>query len=838
GSHGGGAGGGGGWSREWVRRVVVRAAVAVAIVGLLGLAAAVGVLWYYGRDLPSIEALQAYNPPQTTRIVDREGRVLGEVFQQRRTVVPMDRIPRVLVLSVLAAEDADFYRHEGLDYKGIARALIRDVLHGGAVQGASTITQQVVKIMLLTPQRTISRKLRELIIAQRLERALTKDQILHLYLNQINFGHGRYGVQEAARYYFGKDVSELSLAEASLIAGIPQAPGRLSPREHPEAARRRQLYVLGQLAAKRAAYWPDLTIAQIDAARDAEVHLADVPTQGDVAPEVVEIAKDTLRSLVDADAMRRGGYTVHTTIDADLEASTRAALQSGLVAVDERHGYQGPLKAPRARARRSAAPKPVSSLRVGGTYDAVVTSTDDAHDTVTLDAGGHPVVVSLAGETRYNPEGLAPSAFAEVGARARISVLSVGQPGAPGRGRFELGPEGAVVVLDPRTREVLALVGGYDAKPGFDRATRALRQPGSTFKALVYALAIHSREYTAASQVLDAPVVYDKWRPHNDEPWRNDGPVSIRTALAKSINLAAIRVLDQLGPTRLVDFAEQLGITSSLDPTLSLALGASGVRPIELVDAYATFAAGGRWEATRIVKEITGPDGRRVPLPQREAGHDVLTPAEAYVVTNLLESVIDDGTGRRARVLDRPLAGKTGTSNDARDAWFIGYSPRVVAGVWVGFDDHRSLGRREAGARTALPIWIDTMRAADPGDPLDFAIPPGVVTVRIDPATGLLAYPGTEGTDEVFVAGTEPTETAPPPGVADPSTFLMEQLGASASGAAPGGADGGPELIRASPVGPPKAPVAPGAAAGGERRSPTMTVTPPRGTDARPGGAP
>jgi penicillin-binding protein 1A len=750
--------------------------LALALLGGLGLA---GVFWYYGRDLPEVDHLHDYSPPQVTRVLDRDGEPLGESWRERRTVVPLARVPRVLVLSVLAAEDADFYRHQGLDYPGLIRAVARGIVSGGSFRGTSTITQQVIKNLLLSPERTVSRKIRELMLARRLEQELTKDEILELYLNHVNFGHGRYGVQEAARFYFGKDVEELGLAEASLIAGIPQSPTHLSPRTHPEAARRRQRFVLQQLEEKRAEYWPDLSAEEIAAAREAEVTIVDPPERDYPAPEVMALARRTLRERVGREAARLGGYTIHTTIDRDLQVAARRALRAGLEAIDERQRLRVPLEAPRRRRELGT----VEALRVGGTYDAVVTGADDESGLVLLDVAGHPAAANVEDLARYNPDELPPSELAEEGARVRASIQQLPReedPDTPARARLELGPEGAVVLIDPRTRDVLALVGGYQEGPGFDRATQAVRQPGSTFKPFVYATALRSREYTPASIVIDAPGVYDDWRPSNYETWSFEGEIRLREALARSINQVAVRVMEDVTPPQVVSFAQDLGIRTELDPTLALALGASGVRPLELVNAYTTFAAGGRWEPPRIITRIVGPDGREVPLPETEPPRDVMTPAEAYVLTSMLTSVVERGTARRARRLRRPAAGKTGTSNEVRDAWFVGYTPDLVAGVWVGFDDRRPLGRRESGGRSALPIWVDLMEAAHEGRPrTEFPVPSGVVTARIDPATGLLAHEGQEDAmDEVFLEGTAPTERATPPDVLDPSSFLMQQFGA------------------------------------------------------------
>jgi len=670
----------------WQRRLALAGALTLFLV-TFGVTVAAGMLWYYSRGLPDAESLKNYAPPQTTRILDRNGELIGELFTERRSVVPMARIPRVLVLSVLAAEDADFYHHSGMDLPGMVRILWKAVIHGRATQGGSTITQQVVKNLLLTPERTLSRKVKELILARRIERELTKDEILFLYLNQINFGHGRYGAQEASRFYFGKDVDRLTLAEASLIAGIPQSPANLSPRSHPEAAKRRQSFVLDQLEKKHDMYWNDLPLDEITRARAALPAMSAVPDTSERAPELVQIVRQQLVAAVGEKSALAGGYTVTTTLDLALEREARSALRKGIDELTARQGKR---------------------------------------------AKGHP--------------------------------------------------EGAVLVLDTRTREVLAMVGGYDALAGFNRATQAERQPGSTFKPIVYALGIKSRKFTPATQLIDAPGVFDQYQPGNYETWSYAGPVRMRHGLAQSINLVAIRVIEELTPPAVISFARQLGITSKLEPTLPLALGASVVHLSELTNAYATFAAGGRFAPLKMIKQVLDSTGHTITLPSAGEPREVLSAAESYVITSLLTSVVQEGTGTRAKVLARPVAGKTGTSNQARDAWFVGYTAQLAAGVWVGYDDDRALGARESGGKTALPIWIDVMKAAHHDKKaLPFAVPSGVTTVRVDPASGLLAYENqADAIDEVFLEGTVPTQVARPPDIADPTTYMMEQLGVAA----------------------------------------------------------
>ncbi|MDH3199644.1 MAG: PBP1A family penicillin-binding protein [Myxococcales bacterium] len=744
---------------------------------IVGAVVVMGTYAYFSRDLPSVSALRDYKPPQTTRVYDRHRQVIGEIFTERRTVIPLSEVPRYVVLSVLAAEDADFYEHEGLDYAGILRAVGRDIISGRAAQGGSTITQQVVKLMLLTPERTLSRKIRELILARRLENELSKDEILHMYLNHVNFGRGRYGIQEAAQYYFGKNASELTLAEATLLAGVPQAPARLSPRNNPEAAARRQEYVLSQLASKREVYWPDLSEEAIEAAREEKVETIPLPEASGSAPEVLAIAKRALRTAAGDEALDEGGYAVHTTIDLALQKHSRKALQRGLSAIDERQGYQGPYR-PKNQRRRPKATPSAERLRMGRTYVAKVTEADDDKDQLRLEVAGHFAILPMHELKRFNRKGLPASKFAKPGDMLPVSITQLGSEEDPAVARAERGPEGSVVVIEPRSRDVLALVGGFAARNGFNRATQAIRQPGSAFKPIVYARAIQSRRFSPASLVMDAPAVYDEWKPRNYEQWNYQGAVRLREALARSINMVAIRVIEDLGVRDVAEFARQDGITTKLEEDMALALGASGVKPIELTNAYATFAAGGRWAPTRIVSKIVSPDGANIPLQPLEPARDVMTPDEAYVMTSMLRSVVTSGTGAPALRLARAVGGKTGTSNEARDAWFIGYSPSVVAGVWVGFDDSRSLGKRETGTRSALPIWIEVMEVADqtPKE-TNFAMPSGVIVVPIDPASGLLAYDGQEDAlDEVFLRGTAPVDVARPPDVADPNMFLMEQF--------------------------------------------------------------
>jgi penicillin-binding protein 1A len=760
----------------WGRRV----ALVLGVLAVLGLVALIVVIHHLESDLPSVSELKGnYHPPQVTRVLARDGTLLAELYTQRRTVVPIAQLPAHVKLAVLAAEDAGFYEHEGLNYLGILRALVVNLRAGHTRQGGSTITQQVVRNVLLNDtKRTWGRKLREALLSRRLESELTKDEILEMYLNEIYLGRGRYGVDEAARDDFAKGARDLTIAEAALIMGRISSPENYSPRVNMKYALERRAYVLDQMHGK--GFLPD---AAWQAAKDEPVRLApEVEAKSELAPEAIAMAKRVLKEVAHEDASR-GGYTITTTIDPKIQEAARKALRDGLSAYDKRHGLQGAMKAPPepSATKKGKAPPPsprdapfdgTPSFESHKVYVGVVEQTDDAAGTIDARVGNVVGSLRIADCDRYNVQHLVPSQFAPAGARVRVSLLASVPPVVEGAAaakvplRLESGPEGAMVALDVRTRQVLALVGNYEAVTGgLDRATQSRRQPGSTFKPIVYSYAIHSRRYTPASLVDVTPATFaGGYHPANFEGWDKSDPLRLREALANSVNVVAVRVLDDVGPTNVVQWAESLGIKSTIKPDLSMALGSYEVEPIELVGAYATFAAGGEYQEPTLVTKIVGPDGKELALPPTPPPRRVLDEAESYVVTNLMESVIDHGTGQRAKELRRPVAGKTGTSNQSKDTWFAGYTTTIAAVTWVGYDDGKPLGRNEQGAVTALPAWVELMKAASASKPpSEFPRPPGVTMVQIDTKTGKLPYQGdVDVMDEVFLAGTEPTEVGDP----------------------------------------------------------------------------
>ncbi|MBM4357974.1 MAG: PBP1A family penicillin-binding protein [Deltaproteobacteria bacterium] len=788
---------------RWLRRL---ATVAFCLAGV-GCIALAGMLRHYENRLPSTADLSHYDPPQVTRILARDGSLLAEVFVERRTVVAIDAIPKALKLAVLAAEDADFYRHEGLDYIGMLRALVVNLRHGETRQGGSTITQQVVKNALLTSERTFERKARELLLARRIEQELSKDQILELYLNHIYFGHGRHGVEEAARYYFGKSVGQLRLSEAAMIAGLPKGPNLFSPRVDLERATRRRNTVLEQMAQKGFAEREVVERAKIE-----PVLLAPAVEQlAELAPEVVDEVQRVLKGSVGPDA-QRGGFTVTTTIDPELQAAARAAVRKNLDAYAARHGLVAPL---RPRKKQPVPFKGTPKAAGHPVYEALITGADDATGTLTLDVGTARGTARIP--ARYDPKGGKASAFAPVGTMVRVSPIvdrGVGEDGVPREYRLELGPESGLVLADVATQEVLAMVGSYEGvRGGFDRATYAKRQPGSTFKPFVYAEAIRARKLTPAS-IVPLPEARNPNKPlplpgrdPSDPANLAKPPLFLREALARSVNEAATWALHEAGAPAVVALANGMGLRAELKPTDSLALGAYETTPRELATAYLTFASGGVTSELRLVRSITASDGRAIALPAPVTPRRVLTEAESYLATHLLTSVIERGTGRAARGLGVPLAGKTGTSNEAKDAWFAGYSPTTVCVVWTGYDDSVPLGSTEQGATAALPAFVDAMRAAHRGKkPAPWKEPEGLVRRKIDRRTGLLAREGAEdATEELFLAGTEPKETAPAP-----------EDGGGGAGGAPGTGGAEPAPIEE----PPPRIDAPGSGGGGPASPP------------------
>ncbi len=726
-------------------------------------------LAYLVRHLPSIESLRAIHLQVPLKIYTRDRSLIAEFGENRRAPVELEDVPRLFLQAVLAAEDERFYQHPGVDWRAILRAALRLAMTGAKTQGGSTITMQVARNFFLTREKTYVRKLNEILLALKIERELGKDEILELYLNKIYFGHRAYGVAAAAQVYYGTDLDHLGLAEVAMIAGLPKAPSKLNPITNPERAKERRGYVLGRM---RDLGFIDASQYQaaVNAKDRAELHGHRVEVH---APYVAEMVRAHMVERFGLEAYT-AGYRVVTTIGDTYQPAAQEALQAGLIGYDRRHGYRKPeahhdlppgvgesdWKRILADYTSNGALRPAL---VVGIRDRSVMAFNTDSGLFALDWDGLSWARPYVDDAHRGP---APKRAGDILRAGDVIRFHVDD-----HGRFTLAQipkaEGAVVVLDPANGEVLALSGGFDfSQSKFNRATQARRQPGSGFKPFIYSAALEAG-YTAASIVNDAPIAFYEpglasvWRPQNYT--RNyKGPMRLREALALSRNLVSVRLLRGIGIKHALRHLRRFGFgRDELPRNLSLALGTGGLSPLQMASGYAVFANGGfrvtpsfiarvENDAGEVVMEKAPdppaePDCRDCPKsPPPDAGPGgavrAISAQNAWIMNSMLQEVIRSGTARAAKVLERhDLAGKTGTTNDHKDAWFSGYTPRLVASVWVGFDESISLGPKETGARVALPVWIRFMKRVLHGVPEAVVPePPGLVTVRIDRDTGLV----------------------------------------------------------------------------------------------------
>lgn len=798
-------------NRRTRRRLYWVANILIGTVGSLCLAA-LGVYYFLKPTLPEVEALKNLQLQVPLRVYSRDGHLLGQIGEQRRVPVRFQDIPPVVVHAVLAAEDDRFFEHPGIDWQGMARALLVYATTLDATQGGSTLTQQLVRTTLITRERKLRRKLREIILALQLETQLTKEEILTLFVNTQFLGQRAYGFAAAAETYFGKRIGELTVPEAALLAGVLQAPSRFNPVANPAAAAQRRGYVLRRM----------LELEYIDEA--AYQKAVRQPVTGEVfgprvevdAPYVAELVRLALAKDY-GDKLYSQGIRVVTTVDAGMQRAADVALRSTVLEYDRRHGFRGP--AARLPAVAGAAPAAIGEALerfpvVGGLLPGVVTRVGPRSMSVVTRTRG---VFDVAWESMKWARRVDAAGDSGAIPRKPGDVISRGDvvyvlPSGPGAALLTQVPaaQGAIVALDSSDGAILALSGGFDYySAGFNRVTQARRQPGSAFKPFIYSAALE-RGFTPASIILDAPVVFDSgeagdWRPENNEG-RFYGPTRLREALVRSRNLVSIRVMRSLGVGYTLDYVGRFGFPAQHVPRdLTSALGTAQLSPLELATGYAAFANGGylvepylidRVENSRgevlmhaeprlVCRECSGSQpvsertgelsGAALPpstiaagsttaavlgmeavegkLPMIDAAHRapaIISPANAFIMTDMMRDVIRRGTARRALALKRDdIAGKTGTTNDRRDAWFSGFNADIVATVWVGFDQERSLGTNEEGSRTALPMWIYFMREALAGRAeRRLPMPEGVVTARIDPETGRMAAPGDP--DSVF----------------------------------------------------------------------------------------
>lgn len=766
----------------------------------------VATLYYYLTiDLPKISSLKDYRPPIVTSVFSDDDRKIGEFYEQRRIVVPLSDMPQNLINAFIAAEDSRFREHKGIDILSIFRAFVKNFKAGTIVQGGSTITQQITKSFLLSPERTYKRKLKEAILAYRIEKKLNKNEILFLYLNQIYLGHGAYGVKAAAENYFGTEkIQELNLAQCSMLAGLPQAPSRYSPFRFPKLAKQRQIYVLNRMK-------EDGLITNLEATEAIDFELDIKPRKNwfiERVPWYTEHVRRYVEKKYGKDTLYKEGLKIYTAVNIELQKIGKTAVINGINALDKRMGYRGPLNNIADDEEildfcfRTAQKLNGKDLEEDKLYKAVVINTDYKKKITNVKIGDFEGFIKMQTMTWARKPNLT-KAYYEDKVNKPSQVLKRGdiilvrkikdiaiKEDQSLDGNFENNDkkkifefvleqepntQSALLCLESETGHVKAMIGGGDYhNTQFNRAYQSRRQPGSAFKPIIYAAAI-DKEYTTASIIIDSPMVHKDilkptdgeekeftWKPKN---YKEEffGPTLFREALVKSRNVVTIKILKDIGIDYVIDYAKKLGIKSDISRNLSIALGSSGVSLLEIVQAYSVFPNLGYLIEPVFITKIYDRDNNLLESSKlvRTKAIDMTT---AYIITNMLESVVKDGTGWRIKALKRPVAGKTGTTNELNDAWFIGYTPKYTTGVWAGFDQFtKKLGKGETGSRTASPIWLEFMQKALEGkEKKTFIVPDGISFAKIDAKTGLL--PTEESTKtifECFKEGTIPTKYSP-----------------------------------------------------------------------------
>ncbi len=867
--------------------------------GIIGAALLFGTYFWFSKELPDVAQLDEYNPKKVTKVLDRNGKQIGEFFNiEKRRLVSEENIPNHLEQAFISAEDSDFYSHNGINYQAILRAAIKNFFAGKTVQGGSTITQQVIKQIFLTDERSYERKIKEAILAKRLERRYSKDKILNLYLNHIYLGEGAYGVEMAAQRYFNKNVTDITVKEAAVLAGLTSRPSKNSPLKNPKAAKRRQRYVLFRMAEEG-------YISKEDAEAAVNENLIIYIKQKTkaVAPYFVEVIRQVLSDEIGNDALLQDGLTIKTSLDLEKQQSAQEAMKKGLHQLDKRQGFRGakinystinevkaflsksrntfirnfykkieinpegeivgPIKEPLNLTafninlednKASLKPNLPPYIKKNSTVDAIVTKVSDKKGLTFVRFGEHRGVITFDSmKWARKPDSQAhwkytflekPSLALKVGDVIQIKIISdkikdskilktkaVDHISSHALVELEQEPitQGALLSFDQKTGEIITMVGGYSfEKSKYNRTYQALRQTGSAFKPIVYASALDSG-FTPTTEILDIPRVFEeelppeagseealirKYKPSNHSG-DFSGDVIFRDALVRSLNAPTIEIINKISVPWTVNYARRLGVFSPLNNDLTTALGSSGLTLYEMTKIYSLFGRLGkeispilihsvedengntllidykfdkRFEekiktSKKIFKKMTFEEmkfGDQTKVFQENTLGQVIKPQTAYIITNILSDVIygSRGTAPKARVLRRPAAGKTGTTNAYYDAWFMGYTPQIVTGVWVGFDNEQSLGKGEVGGNTALPIWIDYMLKAHKNLPKkDFTVPPGIIFSNIDEDTGKLAgAKTTRVARQAFYENFKPSETNNTNTDVDAKDLFMEDL--------------------------------------------------------------
>ena len=674
--------------KKWdLKHPGLKSVIIVTIVSCLVLAVIGSSILYYVllNELPSIAALKDYRPSIATRVYADNDELIDEFFLEDRKIVRLTELPKYVVQAFVAAEDTRFYQHSGFDLQSTTRAFFKNIEAGRIVQGGSTITQQVAKSLYLTPERKYIRKIKEAILAYKIDKYLTKDEIMNLYLNHIYLGHGAYGIEAASQAYFGKTAKHITLAEAAILAGLPKAPSTYSPFVHLDKAKQRRAYVLDRMVEDKY-----ITVAQRDKALAAPIKLRSIRPKDKIAPYFIENIRRYIQEKYGSDVLYKEGLEVYTTLHIEMQKAARDAVERGLQELEARSGFE----------------------------KGVV--------------------------------------------------------------------QGALLCMDAKTGAIRAMVGGRDFKKSeFNRATQSRRQAGSSFKPFIYTAAF-DKGMTPSTKFVDAPIMYPDrsqpgglWKPKNSDGKFN-GPTTLRNALVQSRNIITVKVLQEIGVDYAAGYAANMGITSPLTKNLSMALGTSGVTLQEMVRGYGVLANQGKRVTPFMIKKIIDRTGHIFEENQPKI-EEVIDPRIAFMTTYVMQDVVESGTGRRVKSIGRRVAGKTGTTDDVRDAWFIGFTPSLVTGVWVGFDQERTLGQHEAGARAAAPVWLYFMEKAVQGTPVEtFPVPPGIVFTKVDPKTGALVSPSSKaGFPECFLEGTGPGKGTPAEMNSNPDDFTRYDMNTS-----------------------------------------------------------
>lgn len=764
-------------------------------IGMLGVLAGVGTvvyaISYYGQDLPDYSQLKEYQPPVLTRLYAGDGRLMAEYAKEKRVFMPIEKIPDLLKHAFIAAEDKNFYVHQGVDFIAIARAAVGNLAHGGRPKGASTITQQVAKNFLLTNEVSYKRKIREALLAFRMEKALSKDRLLELYLNEIFLGERSYGVAAAAQSYFDKSLEDLTVEEAAYLAALPKGPNNYDPERHYDAAVDRRNWVIGRMLED--GY---ITAEQAEEAKTKKLTVKSASTRAVDAPYFAEEVRRELIAKYGDQSVQGDGLAVRTTVDPRLQETAERVLQNGLMAYDRRWGWRGPVTQLESTKnwedQLAAVEAPHSMLATWQMAVVLDVSVDQATLGLADGSRGNLSLANVKWAKKRLKEGgftAEPSAMRQV-VEAGDVIMVEAAPEEKDKKAYALRQiprvNGAMVALDPHTGRVLAMQGGWSARQSvFNRATQAKRQPGSAFKPFVYLTALE-KGFTPATLILDAPIVIDqgpgmpKWKPSN---YKGEyyGPTTLRVGVEKSRNLMTVRLAHFLGMDAIIDTVKKFGVVEHMEPHLAYSLGAGETTVLRMTTAYAQLVNGGKQITPTLIDRIQDRHGSTIyrhdqrvcencgPMLEWNTQYtpvipdnrpQLTDPRYAYQMVSILEGVVERGTAVKLKELGYPMAGKTGTTNESRDAWFVGFTPDLVVGVYVGFDNPESLGKRETGSSAAVPIFRDFMEVALQGvSPTPFRVPPGIKQVQINAATGALAQPGDQKLIwEALLAGSEPSD--------------------------------------------------------------------------------